>query len=90
MCSSVCKQCVFLWLVERVFVHEYGLCVQFHCVNLGVFFSCDQVSLHMHTLSLLFVLLQKVFERLHLMYTVGYSISLASLLVAVSILCYFK
>uniref|UniRef100_A0A7N6ATL9 Parathyroid hormone/parathyroid hormone-related peptide receptor n=1 Tax=Anabas testudineus TaxID=64144 RepID=A0A7N6ATL9_ANATE len=33
---------------------------------------------------------QKVFERLHLMYTVGYSISLASLLVAVSILCYFK
>ncbi|XP_026207974.1 parathyroid hormone 3 receptor isoform X3 [Anabas testudineus] len=33
---------------------------------------------------------QEVFERLHLMYTVGYSISLASLLVAVSILCYFK
>ncbi|KAM6964127.1 parathyroid hormone 3 receptor isoform 1-T1 [Tautogolabrus adspersus] len=33
---------------------------------------------------------EKVFERLHLMYTVGYSISLASLLVAVSILCYFK
>ncbi|XP_032358355.1 parathyroid hormone 3 receptor isoform X1 [Etheostoma spectabile] len=32
----------------------------------------------------------KVFERLHLIYTVGYSISLASLLVAVSILCYFK
>ncbi|KAM4525416.1 parathyroid hormone 3 receptor isoform 3-T3 [Odontesthes bonariensis] len=32
----------------------------------------------------------KVFQRLHLMYTVGYSISLASLLVAVSILCYFK
>uniref|UniRef100_A0A8C6WK52 Parathyroid hormone/parathyroid hormone-related peptide receptor n=1 Tax=Neogobius melanostomus TaxID=47308 RepID=A0A8C6WK52_9GOBI len=32
----------------------------------------------------------EVFERLHLMYTVGYSISLASLLVAVSILCYFK
>ncbi|KAM9716790.1 parathyroid hormone 3 receptor isoform 1-T1 [Menidia menidia] len=32
----------------------------------------------------------KVFKRLHLMYTVGYSISLASLLVAVSILCYFK
>ncbi|XP_070707926.1 parathyroid hormone 3 receptor [Pempheris klunzingeri] len=31
-----------------------------------------------------------VFERLHLMYTVGYSISLAALLVAVSILCYFK
>ncbi|TKS89834.1 Parathyroid hormone/parathyroid hormone-related peptide receptor PTH/PTHrP type I receptor [Collichthys lucidus] len=33
---------------------------------------------------------EKVFERLHLMYTVGYSISLASLLVAVSILCYFN
>ncbi|KAM6897988.1 parathyroid hormone 3 receptor [Lycodopsis pacificus] len=33
---------------------------------------------------------EKVFERLHLMYTVGYSISLASLLVAVAILCYFK
>nr|XP_020494950.1 parathyroid hormone/parathyroid hormone-related peptide receptor-like [Labrus bergylta] len=33
---------------------------------------------------------EKVFERLHLMYTVGYSISLASLLVAVFILCYFK
>ncbi|XP_053722162.1 parathyroid hormone 3 receptor [Synchiropus splendidus] len=33
---------------------------------------------------------EKVFRRLHLMYTVGYSISLASLLVAVSILCYFK
>uniref|UniRef100_A0A3B4VMK0 Parathyroid hormone/parathyroid hormone-related peptide receptor n=1 Tax=Seriola dumerili TaxID=41447 RepID=A0A3B4VMK0_SERDU len=33
---------------------------------------------------------EEVFERLHLMYTVGYSISLASLLVAVSILCYFK
>uniref|UniRef100_H3DNL7 Parathyroid hormone/parathyroid hormone-related peptide receptor n=1 Tax=Tetraodon nigroviridis TaxID=99883 RepID=H3DNL7_TETNG len=31
-----------------------------------------------------------VFKRLHLMYTVGYSISLASLLVAVFILCYFK
>ncbi|XP_008312254.1 parathyroid hormone 3 receptor [Cynoglossus semilaevis] len=33
---------------------------------------------------------QKVFERLHLMYTVGYSISLGSLLVAIFILCYFK
>ncbi|XP_038591914.1 parathyroid hormone 3 receptor isoform X3 [Micropterus salmoides] len=33
---------------------------------------------------------EEVFERLHLMYTVGYSVSLASLLVAVSILCYFK
>ncbi|KAF6732034.1 Parathyroid hormone/parathyroid hormone-related peptide receptor [Oryzias melastigma] len=33
---------------------------------------------------------EKVFKRLHLMYTVGYSISLSSLLVAVSILCYFK
>ncbi|XP_039862448.1 parathyroid hormone 3 receptor isoform X1 [Simochromis diagramma] len=33
---------------------------------------------------------EKVFERLHLMYTIGYSISLASLLVAVFILCYFK
>ncbi|XP_077482415.1 parathyroid hormone/parathyroid hormone-related peptide receptor-like isoform X2 [Stigmatopora argus] len=33
---------------------------------------------------------EEVFERLHLMYTVGYSISLASLLVAVFILCYFK
>ncbi|XP_058477707.1 parathyroid hormone 3 receptor [Solea solea] len=33
---------------------------------------------------------EKVFKRLHLMYTVGYSISLASLLVAGSILCYFK
>ncbi|XP_029693843.1 parathyroid hormone/parathyroid hormone-related peptide receptor-like isoform X2 [Takifugu rubripes] len=31
-----------------------------------------------------------VFKRLHLMYTVGYSVSLASLLVAVFILCYFK
>lgn len=37
-----------------------------------------------------YALFQKVFERLHLMYTVGYSISLASLLVAVSILSYFK
>ncbi|KAK5607141.1 Parathyroid hormone/parathyroid hormone- peptide receptor [Crenichthys baileyi] len=34
--------------------------------------------------------MEKVFQRLHLMYTVGYSISLASLLVAISILCYFK
>ncbi|KAF7204431.1 parathyroid hormone 3 receptor isoform X3 [Nothobranchius furzeri] len=33
---------------------------------------------------------EKVFQRLHLMYTVGYSMSLASLLVAVFILCYFK
>ncbi|XP_068614001.1 parathyroid hormone/parathyroid hormone-related peptide receptor-like [Brachionichthys hirsutus] len=33
---------------------------------------------------------EKVFERLHLMYTVGYSVSLASLLAAVSILSYFK
>ncbi|KAM9774362.1 parathyroid hormone 3 receptor isoform X2 [Syngnathus typhle] len=33
---------------------------------------------------------EEVFERLHLMYTVGYSVSLASLLVAVFILCYFK
>uniref|UniRef100_A0A8C7UC00 Parathyroid hormone/parathyroid hormone-related peptide receptor n=1 Tax=Oncorhynchus mykiss TaxID=8022 RepID=A0A8C7UC00_ONCMY len=33
---------------------------------------------------------EEVFERLHLMYTIGYSISLVSLLVAVSILCYFK
>lgn len=48
-----------------------------------------QILLHLHTLSAFF-LLQKVFQRLHLMYTVGYSISLASLLVAVSILCYFK
>ncbi|NWI18389.1 PTH1R protein, partial [Crypturellus soui] len=33
---------------------------------------------------------KEVFDRLHLMYTIGYSISLASLLVAVSILSYFK
>ncbi|KAL4617791.1 parathyroid hormone/parathyroid hormone-related peptide receptor-like [Arapaima gigas] len=33
---------------------------------------------------------EEVFRRLHLMYTVGYSISLASLLAAISILCYFK
>ncbi|XP_034050093.1 parathyroid hormone 3 receptor isoform X2 [Thalassophryne amazonica] len=33
---------------------------------------------------------EEVFARLRLMYTVGYSISLASLLVAVSILCFFK
>ncbi|XP_059386191.1 parathyroid hormone/parathyroid hormone-related peptide receptor-like [Carassius carassius] len=33
---------------------------------------------------------EEVFERLYLMYTIGYSISLASLLVAVFILCYFK
>ncbi|NXP75200.1 PTH1R protein, partial [Ramphastos sulfuratus] len=33
---------------------------------------------------------KEVFDRLHLMYTVGYSISLASLLVAVCILSYFK
>ncbi|XP_015231453.1 PREDICTED: parathyroid hormone/parathyroid hormone-related peptide receptor-like isoform X2 [Cyprinodon variegatus] len=33
---------------------------------------------------------KEVFQRLHLMYTVGYSISLASLLVAIFILCYFK
>uniref|UniRef100_A0A8C9EJ11 Parathyroid hormone/parathyroid hormone-related peptide receptor n=1 Tax=Pavo cristatus TaxID=9049 RepID=A0A8C9EJ11_PAVCR len=33
---------------------------------------------------------EKVFDRLHLMYTTGYSISLASLIVAVCILFYFK
>uniref|UniRef100_A0A8C6IYN4 Parathyroid hormone/parathyroid hormone-related peptide receptor n=1 Tax=Melopsittacus undulatus TaxID=13146 RepID=A0A8C6IYN4_MELUD len=33
---------------------------------------------------------EKVFDRLHLMYTIGYSISLASLVVAVCILSYFK
>ncbi|XP_040392884.1 parathyroid hormone/parathyroid hormone-related peptide receptor-like [Cygnus olor] len=33
---------------------------------------------------------KEVFERLHLMYTIGYSISLASLIVAVCILSYFK
>uniref|UniRef100_A0A8B9ZEK3 Parathyroid hormone/parathyroid hormone-related peptide receptor n=1 Tax=Anas platyrhynchos TaxID=8839 RepID=A0A8B9ZEK3_ANAPL len=33
---------------------------------------------------------EKVFDRLHLMYTIGYSISLASLIVAVCILSYFK
>ncbi|XP_043531291.1 parathyroid hormone/parathyroid hormone-related peptide receptor-like [Chiloscyllium plagiosum] len=33
---------------------------------------------------------KEVFERLHLIYTVGYSISLVSLLAAVSILSYFK
>ncbi|NXG37347.1 PTH1R protein, partial [Dromaius novaehollandiae] len=33
---------------------------------------------------------KEVFDRLHLMYTIGYSISLASLLVAVCILSYFK
>lgn len=36
------------------------------------------------------LLLQEVFDRLHLMYTVGYSISLASLIVAICILSYFK
>uniref|UniRef100_A0A8D0HNN3 Parathyroid hormone/parathyroid hormone-related peptide receptor n=1 Tax=Sphenodon punctatus TaxID=8508 RepID=A0A8D0HNN3_SPHPU len=33
---------------------------------------------------------KEVFDRLHMMYTVGYSISLASLVVATCILCYFK
>lgn len=36
------------------------------------------------------LLFQEVFDRLHLMYTIGYSISLASLIVAVCILSYFK
>ncbi|KAM9656790.1 LOW QUALITY PROTEIN: parathyroid hormone/parathyroid hormone-related peptide receptor-like [Morphnus guianensis] len=36
------------------------------------------------------LLFQEVFDRLHLMYTVGYSISLACLIVAVCILSYFK
>uniref|UniRef100_A0A8C4TM18 Parathyroid hormone/parathyroid hormone-related peptide receptor n=1 Tax=Falco tinnunculus TaxID=100819 RepID=A0A8C4TM18_FALTI len=36
------------------------------------------------------LLFQAVFDRLHLMYTIGYSISLASLIVAVCILSYFK
>lgn len=36
------------------------------------------------------LLFQEVFDRLHLMYTTGYSISLASLIVAVCILSYFK
>ncbi|NWW51788.1 PTH1R protein, partial [Pedionomus torquatus] len=33
---------------------------------------------------------KEVFDRLHLMYTIGYSVSLASLIVAVCILSYFK
>ncbi|OPJ74569.1 parathyroid hormone/parathyroid hormone-related peptide receptor-like [Patagioenas fasciata monilis] len=33
---------------------------------------------------------KEVFDRLHLMYTIGYSISLASLIIAVCILSYFK
>ncbi|NXG23784.1 PTH1R protein, partial [Grallaria varia] len=33
---------------------------------------------------------KEVFERLHLMYTVGYSVSLTSLIIAVCILSYFK
>ncbi|MBN3296531.1 PTH1R protein, partial [Amia calva] len=33
---------------------------------------------------------EEVFDRLHLIYTIGYSISLVSLFAAVSILCYFK
>lgn len=36
------------------------------------------------------LLFQEVFDRLHLMYTTGYSVSLASLIVAVCILSYFK
>lgn len=36
------------------------------------------------------LLFQEVFDRLHLMYTIGYSISLACLIVAVCILSYFK
>ncbi|XP_063815575.1 parathyroid hormone/parathyroid hormone-related peptide receptor-like isoform X8 [Pseudophryne corroboree] len=33
---------------------------------------------------------KKLFERLRLIYTVGYSVSLATLLIALCILCYFK
>ncbi|KAM6453489.1 glucagon-like peptide 1 receptor [Liasis olivaceus] len=33
---------------------------------------------------------KEVFDRLHIIYTVGYSISLASLVVAMCILCFFK
>ncbi|XP_066485372.1 parathyroid hormone/parathyroid hormone-related peptide receptor-like [Tiliqua scincoides] len=33
---------------------------------------------------------KEVFDRLHIIYTVGYSISLASLVAAMCILCYFK
>ncbi|KAI1230406.1 Parathyroid hormone/parathyroid hormone-related peptide receptor, partial [Lamprotornis superbus] len=50
--------------------------------------SCSPCALAGRWSSVL--LLQEVFDRLHLMYTVGYSISLASLIVAVCILSYFK
>nr|XP_056719326.1 parathyroid hormone/parathyroid hormone-related peptide receptor-like [Euleptes europaea] len=33
---------------------------------------------------------KEVFDRLHIIYTIGYSVSLASLVVAMFILCYFK
>uniref|UniRef100_A0A8C9RZY3 Parathyroid hormone/parathyroid hormone-related peptide receptor n=1 Tax=Scleropages formosus TaxID=113540 RepID=A0A8C9RZY3_SCLFO len=33
---------------------------------------------------------EEVFQRLHLIYTIGYSVSLVSLLVAIAVLCYFK
>ncbi|XP_077170389.1 parathyroid hormone/parathyroid hormone-related peptide receptor-like isoform X1 [Paroedura picta] len=33
---------------------------------------------------------KEVFDRLHIIYTVGYSISLSSLVVAIFIICYFK
>lgn len=72
--------CEICWVsnVDVSDVSDLFLLTEAHCI-------CTQThSKHV------FVLPQKVFERLHLMYTVGYSISLASLLVAVSILCYFK
>lgn len=64
-------------------------CLHIEFKILLVFFSVLLFVTHRQS-KFVFVLLQKVFERLHIMYTVGYSISLVSLLVAVSILCYFK
>lgn len=61
-----------------------------NCWECGALSLCSQKAQGCRGVLSTALLFQEVFDRLHLMYTIGYSISLASLIVAVCILSYFK
>lgn len=86
---SRCKQCSVVYFPEFIFCHESGQNREHKNAVIYTQVTKEYVAIP-YSLCVSIHIQQEVFHRLYLIYTVGYSISLGSLMVAVVILGYFR